>query len=81
MIVFWRVAFGPTAVLVYLAVTGKIKDLACPKRRTTLALLAVGGAAVVAANWMLFVGERWAQRPRLTGPFPAPTDTVRLDDL
>jgi drug/metabolite transporter (DMT)-like permease len=54
VIVFWRVAFGAAAVLVYLAVTGRIRELARLNRRTALALLAVG--ALIAVNWILFLG-------------------------
>ena len=54
VIVFWRVAFGAAAVLVYLVVTGRVKDLARLERRSVLALLAVG--ALIAVNWILFLG-------------------------
>ncbi|MFH0915151.1 MAG: DMT family transporter [bacterium] len=54
VVVFWRVAFGAAAVLVYLAVTGKVKELARLNRRAVLALLAVG--ALIAVNWILFLG-------------------------
>ncbi len=54
VMVFWRVAFGAAAVLVYLLVTRKVKDLVRLDRRRVLALLAVG--ALIAVNWILFLG-------------------------
>ena len=54
VLVFWRVAFGAAAVLVYLLLTGKVRDLARLDRRRVLALLAVG--ALIAVNWVLFLG-------------------------
>jgi drug/metabolite transporter (DMT)-like permease len=54
VIVFWRVAFAAVAVLLYLLITGKVVELRRVKRRTLLALLAVG--ALLAGNWALFFG-------------------------
>jgi len=54
IVVFWRVAFGAAAVLVYLLVTRKMGELKRLNRRTVLALVAVG--ALLAANWVLFFG-------------------------
>jgi len=54
VLVFWRVAFGAAAVLVYLLLTGKVRDLVRLDRRRVLALLAVG--ALIAVNWVLFLG-------------------------
>ncbi len=54
VIVFWRVAFGAAAALVYLVVTGRLKDLARLERRSVLALLAVG--VLITVNWILFLG-------------------------
>ncbi len=54
VIVFWRVGFGAAAVLVYLLVAGRFRELARLTRRTSLALLAVG--ALIAVNWVLFLG-------------------------
>ncbi len=54
VLVFWRVAFGAAAMLAYLLLTGKVRDLARLDRRRVLALLAVG--ALIAVNWVLFLG-------------------------
>ena len=54
VIVFWRVAFGAAAVLVYLLLTGRVKELARLDRRGVLALLAVG--VLISVNWILFLG-------------------------
>ncbi len=54
VIVFWRVAFGAAAALVYLLVTRKLAALRRLDRRAVLALVAVG--VLLAANWILFLG-------------------------
>src|SRR4030042_3960668 len=54
VIVFWRVAFGAAAALMYLVVTGRIRKLARLSCRGALALLGVG--ALLAINWVLFFG-------------------------
>jgi drug/metabolite transporter (DMT)-like permease len=54
VIVFWRVAFGGGAALVYLLVTGRVQELRRLGRRSVLALVGVG--ALLAVNWVLFFG-------------------------
>ncbi len=54
VLVFWRVAFAAAALLIYLLVTGRVRDLGQLNRRTVAALLAVG--ALIAVNWILFLG-------------------------
>jgi drug/metabolite transporter (DMT)-like permease len=54
VIVFWRVAFGAAAVLVYLATTGRLRELSRLDRRGVAALLAVG--VLITVNWILFLG-------------------------
>lgn len=54
VIVFWRVAFGAATALIYLLITGKVKELKHLRGRGILALLALG--ALLAVNWVLFFG-------------------------
>ncbi len=54
VIVFWRVAFGAATALLYLAVSGKIREVKALRGRDVLALVGVG--ALLAVNWVLFFG-------------------------
>ncbi|OFW60998.1 MAG: hypothetical protein A2133_04280 [Actinobacteria bacterium RBG_16_64_13] len=60
VVVFWRVVFGAAAVLIYLLVRRRMKELARLGRRSVLSLLAVG--ALLAANWVLFFGAFYLTR-------------------
>lgn len=52
--VFWRVVFGAATALVYLVLSGKIRDLKALSKRDTLLLVGMG--ALLAVNWVLFFG-------------------------
>jgi drug/metabolite transporter (DMT)-like permease len=54
VIVFWRVAFGAATALLYLLVSGRIREVKALRGRNALALVGVG--ALVAVNWVLFFG-------------------------
>lgn len=54
VIVFWRVAFGAAAALVYLLVTRRFREVLRLDLRAAGALLAIG--ALLAVNWILFLG-------------------------
>jgi drug/metabolite transporter (DMT)-like permease len=54
VMVFWRVAFGAVAALVYLLVRRRLGALRRLDRSAVLALVAVG--ILLAANWLLFLG-------------------------
>jgi drug/metabolite transporter (DMT)-like permease len=54
VVVFWRVAFGAAAALIYLLVSRKLATLRRLDGRAVFALVAVG--VLLAANWILFLG-------------------------
>ena len=54
VIVFWRVAFGAATALLYLVVSGKIREVKALRRSDAFVLVGVG--ALLAVNWVLFLG-------------------------